>query len=360
MAGIKVKATIDASGYKRSVKGMQRSNREFGRGLDKTSSMLKKAFAVAGISVLIAKVAQLTGSLIQLGSELTDQAAQVGLTSENLQRLSQVTEMTGASQRDLINTLNKLNSAQAKLVRGDATATKAFEDLGLSIEEVAGMDAEQMFIAVSRSLSKAGMAGEEYAAAIDLIGERSLPKMREAMDAVASQGVDSMTKSLKSLTNENAQQLDAMADGWKKFWQNRKRGAANAIGSMSRRFTQSLFGTDVGAERVAENQEKAAKRAAEREKTLEEAKSKARQVNREKEAVAAAKLQEQALKGTKAIEERATVGGAQAGALQRVGAFTGGATSPELQLARKRLQVAEETARYLASIDRKTETGGLK
>ena len=216
MATMKVGTTLDASRYKRGIDEIKRENKSFGSGLSGIGDKIKTAFAVGAVIAFTRKIGQATMSLVNFGSKLTDMAVQADVNVESLQRLQAAAIEAGASEETLTNALSALRDAQGAVISGDKTMTDAFKELGLTIEEVAGMDTEQLFQAVGAALTASGNAADKFSAVGDVLGSRNARRLIEVLN-LTSEGLDKVGNDVFRVSERNAQALDLMADRWGKF-----------------------------------------------------------------------------------------------------------------------------------------------
>ena len=347
MSRLEFKSTLDSRQYERGINNIQGRNRGLEGGLGRLRGMIGRAFAVGAVIAFARAVGRAVGRLVGMGSEMNDLARRTGLTIESFQRWTQLIEDAGGSQQNLVTGMDRLRDAQGQVLRGNETMTRSFADLGISVDEISRLNPEQLFRRVSEALAESGSSARAMSAASDLLGRRNLPALREAMLDIA-EGADGVSGRMREIEAVNAAALDAMANGWRRFWQGVRQGAANALGEVARGFSQLFTGRDFGAEAL----ERAAKReAAEAEARLADAemlKEKELETVREVAAARRAERQKEAVE-LEQIAERAAerfslaVRGDQ---FRQIGGVLGSVESPELAAARQQVQIQRSIAEY--------------
>ena len=116
--------------------------------------------AAAGVAAIGAaavaaakKMWDLGVSTASLGNQIAKTSQQLGISSDAFQELSWAVGLGGASEQDLASGLKSLNRQMASAVSGNAAAIKSFKRLGISLDEVKSMNAEEMFSRVSDALA---------------------------------------------------------------------------------------------------------------------------------------------------------------------------------------------------------------
>jgi len=360
MATMKVKSTLDSRGYKRGIDEMRRKNKQFGKGLAVVKGAMKKVFVAAAIFALVRAMKRGIGTVVQFGSKISDMAAQTGVGVEALQRLQRAVRDAGGQEQHLVNALTRVKDAQGEVITGDKIMTEAFERLGISIDEVVGLDVEGLFVRMSQALTDSGNAANQFSAVADIIGQRNAPKLLEAMNA-ASGGVNKLGEDLQVMSNRDAQTLDIVADRWANLKTNVKTGAAEIVAGMlgwGKSIDDELVRRQEASERIA------ALELEQRTAALAATKAKAEEARLEQVEKIAAKEKEAADERERAIgqiRESVTID-VQTDSLRRIGGVAGARVKDSLRLARRQVEILEQIREYEASlpaIEENTAKGGL-
>jgi hypothetical protein len=351
MAQIRVTSKLDSKGYKKGIDEMKRENKRFGGGLSGIASKLKAAFAVAVIIKFARALGRAVGNLVQFGSKLSDMAAQTGIAVDQFQRLQRAVRDAGGESQHLVNALTRLRDAQGEVITGDKTMTDAFTALGLSAEDVVNMDIDQLFVSISKALTDSGNAAEQFTAITDIIGQRNAPKLLEAMNAAAG-GIEKLNDGLYTMSNENAQALDIIADKWANLGNNIKTRFASGFAQLSR----TLFG-DEGINKRIEAAEKMKELELEsRRASLDKMKQKKEEAEAEEKIKNLKEQQKEIDKQTQKykeqverIEETVKVE-IDRDQFRRIGGFAGAGVSEQFRAASQQLEVQKQIEEYAKSL----------
>jgi hypothetical protein len=241
MPELKVKSSLDSRNFNRNVDGMKGKVDKFSGGLMAARAKLK-AFMLTPLGMVITAVIGLGAALVKVGknavnfgSKLSDMAAQTGVSVEMFQLLARAVRDAGGEEQHLVNALTRVKDAQGEVITGDKIMTEALDRLGISTEEFVGLNTEEAFMRIAKALTESGNAANEFSAVADIIGMRNVPKLLEAMNALA-EGTDEMGEGLKIVTDEATQMLDLQADRWERWKHNIKSATAEATAAVLRFF----------------------------------------------------------------------------------------------------------------------------
>jgi len=173
-------------------------------------------FVVVGIGAFIASVATACVKTVQWAHTLKAQAAQSGVTAEELQKIRNAGIGTSASAEDMTGALNRIEAAQAELIDGTKKTVEAFAALNLSEERVAASNPAEVLRMVAKAYVDSGQSAGAYAAMLDLLGKRTLPVIREAIIALGGD-IDKLNASIGTMSESQVAFLDSLADKWDKF-----------------------------------------------------------------------------------------------------------------------------------------------
>jgi len=353
MSLMRVKSVLDSKDYKKGIKEMQRENNTFGGGLGKIGPLLKKAFAVGAIIAVAKRIATLTKSLIDFGSKLSDVAAQTGVAVERLQLFQDAARNAGAAPDKMTKALISLKDAQGEVLTGDKLMTDAFKNLGISAEEVASKNTDELFLMISQRLTESGNSARELSATFDILGKRNAAELTEAMNELAG-GIDNVARSTAGLTTFQAQQLDVLADKWERFKNRVKSGAAGIVAD--------IFGASESVtQEVQRRMETEFNRNIQERKRRQEELAALREGEREKEAEEQRKASEKIAEGVKRATESVKIQ-IETDQIRRIGGFAGARVTDELRNARMQTEILMQQTAYLESlpsIERNTQNKGL-
>ena len=220
-AVIRGAVTLDGRGVKKGLGQAQKSVDSF---TSKVSS-LKGALAAA---FTVGSVLRFGRSITQLGSEISDFAFQTGLSTDAFQAFEVAAIDAGAGAQAARNGLVRLRQSQSEAISGTGESVKAFERLGLTLEQVANMSMEELITAVGNGFR----ATQDFGALALLVGSRNAAKLEEAILRV-SDGFDEFTLSVKEggriLSEDFIKDLDAAEDRLLQFQRTAKIAGANVL-----------------------------------------------------------------------------------------------------------------------------------
>lgn len=146
-------------------RGLAGAARIAGAGLLALTAAAGAAVAVTG--AMIRKSLQLIDSQAKLGARL-------GLTTQNIRELTFAAEQSGVEQRTLETGLRNLYRVVGEAAEGFGTGVRAFEQLGLSAEQLRDMTPEEQLYAVADALAGVSNQTDRVALASQLFGGRGV------------------------------------------------------------------------------------------------------------------------------------------------------------------------------------------
>jgi hypothetical protein len=212
---------IDAKGFKSELRQLRSEVGSF-------ASSIAKLGAGATVGMFVA----LSKSAIDLGSKLSDTAAQVGINVEALQVLNSLARDAGVSQETLAKALVKTRTSAQEAAEGNKTYAEAFAALGMDVEKFMGMPQEQKLEAIGRAYAASGDKAAAYNALTTIFGEKAGPKMMEVLGTLADKGFPAVAaaaqKNGELMSGETIAALDRAGDAIEAF----KQRAAVAVGNI--------------------------------------------------------------------------------------------------------------------------------
>lgn len=148
------------------------------------SSHLGSFLAVGGLVAGLEK-------LIQKGTEISNISRRFGAPAQELQRVANAGRENGAQIEDVARSWNKLTVNQQKAIHGNEEMRKAFEKLGISMKDVAGMTVDQLFYRVADATATTSDRGAAYAAVVQLMGRNAgllYSTLEKGSGAIKAQG----------------------------------------------------------------------------------------------------------------------------------------------------------------------------
>ncbi len=167
---IAVGISADSTKFNKGIKDAQSSLASFAS----TAAMGAAGVAAfaAGLGVAaVAGIASLTSAAFDSVSAQVDLANRLEINVERLRELSFASSQAGGSAEGFTTALEKMNQNVGQAASGSKSDIKAFENLGLSIDEIADNDAVKNFELISQKLAEIESPARRAAAATEIFGK---------------------------------------------------------------------------------------------------------------------------------------------------------------------------------------------
>lgn len=155
-----------------------------------------------------------------MGSELVDASARTGVGVKALSELAYAAEMSGASFDTLETGLKFLQKNFAAAAGGSKEARKAFADIGLTVEDLAGMSPEDKLTAIGDKLAGIKDPAQRTAAALAIMGRGGTALLPMMLNG--AKGIDELRKQAQrlgiSMSGEDAAAAEAFGDAIETIW----------------------------------------------------------------------------------------------------------------------------------------------
>jgi hypothetical protein len=152
---------------------------------------LMAAAAVAGGVAIVKKQAELIDNLGKTADAF-------GITTESLQALRHMADLTGVSSATLDVRLGKLQKNLGEIARRGGTMAEALEDAGLDIKDIINLPLDEQLEAVAGALSNVENQTIRASIASDLFG-RDANRMLKMTDQLAKKGIKELADELEEL-----------------------------------------------------------------------------------------------------------------------------------------------------------------
>lgn len=219
IAELLVKIGVDSSDAQKAAEGV-------GESLDKTKSKaevlkgglvsLGKAFAAFGAAAAAGATAVFgfVNSVAKVGDEIGKTAKKVGAGVEELQRLRFAADRSGASARNLdLAIKNQAKQLQDASNGGAKLFRDALDALGLSIEDVNKLSAEERLGLFGDRLKEVEDAGQRTALAMNLFGARAGPELLPLL-LEGSEGIKALGDEAEALGIVMSEDAVASSEGF--------------------------------------------------------------------------------------------------------------------------------------------------
>lgn len=150
------------------------------------------------------------------GSEIADSIGRTSLSSNLTQALKMQAEESGASLANVERTVARLQRTIGDAAKGNETASKQFERLGLSVSDLQRMSPDEQFLAVVEAISRITDPALRANAAFDVLGRGAASLM--SIIAGGSEPIRRFQEELGRmgllLTDDDVRMADELGDAW--------------------------------------------------------------------------------------------------------------------------------------------------
>lgn len=159
------KLSLDTSEYDQGLKDAQSAGSSFGTGLANATRVGAAAIAAVGTAAVAAGTSLINGAsdVAQYGDNIDKMSQKIGISAEAYQEWDAVMQHCGAS-------IDSLQPAMKTLATQAQSGNEAFEQLGISQEEVANLSQEDLFARVVSGLQEMEEGTERTYIASQLLG----------------------------------------------------------------------------------------------------------------------------------------------------------------------------------------------
>jgi len=200
------KLALDASGMDRGLQSAGASVDKFAK---QAGSALVGAFAMD-------KIIGGFATAIEKGDQLQDIAEKFGVSASKLQLLGNAATVFGSNLDQVSAGLNKLSLAQQKAISGESGSealVDTFKEVGISMDQLKTMSAEDIFLKISDSFASGANDGRQFIIVNELLGKAQtdlIKVMNQGSAAIIAQG-----ESMGIWSDETISQLSEASDAIK-------------------------------------------------------------------------------------------------------------------------------------------------
>jgi hypothetical protein len=185
MAEVKNTMTLDSKPFTSELDRAMGRVKGFGVNVGKAIAGAFAAKQIMDYALATVKAAQETENL----------AERVNLGVESVQSLQVVAKQAGLSFGDFESALQSLNTKQVQAINGNEAAAKSFAVLGISVDELQGMNLEQTMEAVAKAMKDNAGNSKATEASLALLGGSSM-KLNAALMQLADGGFAALNKGM--------------------------------------------------------------------------------------------------------------------------------------------------------------------
>jgi len=215
-----VELFADDSKLVRGLKRAQAKLRAFGKSIRDMG--LKVAAAGSSVVTALLGSAKLYSSM---GDQIAKMARRTGLSVETVSELAVAADLSGASVQDLENGIRRMQRTLLDAAQGTKTAEDALAMLGLSVEQLRGLNPEQQFKVLADRLDRIADPTTKAALAMELFGRSGT--MLLPMLAGGAAGIEELQRQARrlglTLSTADAEGAERLTDALALLWRSVKR-----------------------------------------------------------------------------------------------------------------------------------------
>lgn len=237
LAELVARITADATQLKKALAEAEKDVEGLGKETEKQTKSIGERFKDIGKAATIMGAAVTASfgvmmlSFDRTGSELHDLSLKTGMSTEALSGLKYAAEQNGASLGTVEMAIRRTAAAMQGVQDGTAESTRAFSRMGISLEELQGLNPEQQFLKIAGAIAEIPDPMTRAATAQDLFGRSGMDML--PMLSAGADGLRAMMQEgqrLSGWTLENTKLADDFGDALMSL-KTSMSGATNAMAS---------------------------------------------------------------------------------------------------------------------------------
>jgi len=182
--------SLDSAAFERGARRAQASMGNLQRRLAQTASRFRqfgRTMSMAVTGPVVAASGLLVRSSLQTIDAQAKMAESMGTTTASLQVLARAAETAGVSQGDLDGSLRRMTRRISLAAQGAGAGAQAFERLGLTFEDLQGLDAAERVSLITDRINEMVPAAERAGVASQVFGDKTgLAMLRLRPEVIAS------------------------------------------------------------------------------------------------------------------------------------------------------------------------------
>jgi len=181
LAELSVKIKADTAGLKTSLNKSTQMFKQHSKAIGMAAAAMGTAIVAAG--------ALAVRTYAQMGDEVQKMALRTGFSTEALSELRHAAEISGASLTTLEKGVKRMSGTILDAADGMETYIRAFEHIGLNVQDLMGLNPEEQFFAIATAIGELEDETVKAAIAQDMFGRAGtelLPLFAEGADGIAA------------------------------------------------------------------------------------------------------------------------------------------------------------------------------
>ncbi len=212
-----MKMSLDSSGVKAGLSKAQAGITSFARDANQKLGALAKLVSVG----LAAAFVGFAKKALDLGTTLSDIATSTNFATEEFQVFRGALIDAGGKAESMEKGINNMQKAIVQGGEGMTTFTRAFDRLGLSVDQLRAMTPEEQFKTIAKAVAEADDQQGAYTSSMEIFGTKVAPRMQEVFKRLAKDGYQKMAKDVEEsygiMDAKTQESLDKAADQVERF-----------------------------------------------------------------------------------------------------------------------------------------------
>jgi len=213
---IVAKLTLSKEKWDASIRKVKEDQKTLGGFVSKNSADFKKmgmAMTMAG-GVIVASMGLMIKKYVDAGDQIDKMSKRTGFAAETLSELRYAAEISGANIESLEKGVKRMAKTIVDAGEGMATYRRAFDRIGVSVEDLQAMNPEQQFLTIADAIAKVEDPTIRAATAQDVFGRAGTQLL--PLFAQGSEGLDDLRQKAHELgivfDKEAAEKAARLAD----------------------------------------------------------------------------------------------------------------------------------------------------
>jgi hypothetical protein len=211
------KIGLDSKGFQKGLDKAKTGVGKFGKSVLNAGNKLAKM----GLGAAAAGFLLLSKRAIQLGSELSDVTANTGFATEEFQVFRGALIDAGGAAKSMEKAIVIMQKAVVQGSEGLTTYQRAFERIGLSVDDLRKMRPEDQFKTIGKAIAGATDQQGALTAAIEIFGQKNAGRLIEVFKRLDKEGYGKMAEDIRKtygiMDAETQAALDKAADTIERF-----------------------------------------------------------------------------------------------------------------------------------------------
>jgi hypothetical protein len=181
-----VSLQLDAAGYEQGTKEAAEAGARLEKRLKVAMDNISKYGTIAG-GVLVTGLTAAFNAAVNRMDAFDELSERIGVSVDQLQRLTYAGQMTGVTQEDLASALQRVSVNAGKALEGNEGLAQSFKALRIDVSELKGLTPEQIFQRLADAVAGSNDSAERNAVLSELLG-----KNYSTLVPLLSQGAEGM------------------------------------------------------------------------------------------------------------------------------------------------------------------------